>query len=218
MNKKTMSILSIISMAVLIVGVLGASYAYFSASANAGTHTVKVTTPEAQTATIQSSSTLPLTVTGAQMEQLGHNQDYSVSNNADVTLTAYDPGQRFCYTARINYDGSTFSYSPNNTSHNPELKIGVNKKNASNTNYGYSTDITGQKTTSDKYLKVSGSNLALGSSSDVHIITSSIIGSTSDTWTLTITFTNYTNYVQNNNAGKTATAKLILTQANCPPV
>ena len=216
MDKKNTLLLTIIAVATLLVAVIGATFAYFTATAEAGTHEVQVTTPKAQTASIDNSTSIvSTTITGAQMEQLGVDTPYKAHDGANVKLSAQEKGQRFCYTAKLDYDGSAFSYSTGNNGSpkKPELKIVVKKDTLT-----FTKDITGAPKVEGKYLKVNSNALEESESQYINIMTSTAEGTSTVTnaWSIDLIFTNYTAFSQNNNADKTATAKLVLDPVDCP--
>ena len=213
MNKKNTLLLTIIAVATLLVAVIGATFAYFNATATAGTHKVQVTTPKAQTALISGTNTVSLSITGAQMENQGQIKEYSKTASPKVSLTASQTGQRFCYKAQLSYDGSGFSYP---SGHNDrQVSVEVKKGNKE-----YSVDITNKSLAEgSSYLKEEGNSLAIGSSSDIHILKASTNLSPVDQWNIKVSFWNYPTYSQNPghiNENKTVTAALKLSPADCP--
>ena len=211
MKNKNVLLLTI-AVVTVFVAIIGASYAYFSATANAGTHKVEVTTPQVQTASISNGTmTVEKSITGAEMEQLGHDEEYPAETNSEVKLMATESGQRFCYTVQLSYDAHDFTYST--TDHTkPEVKVEVTKNNT----YTFSQDITSLAKVENKYLNDSLEMVSEGV--PIHVIHATGSGNFIDNWKIKLSFYNYTGYSQTQNQSKIATAGLVLTTAECPPV
>ena len=90
-NKSNTVLLTIIAIATLLVAVVGATFAYFSASSSSNTNvTVRAETRAADIFTSTGSPTINLSVTGAQMQQTDGNDDHTViasSADADGIVT-----------------------------------------------------------------------------------------------------------------------------------
>lgn len=207
-NKKNTLLLTVIAIATLLVAVVGATFAYFSA---------QVQTDESEQVQVQTHTNNTLT----------YNIDKALSVNANDTNFAENMGDRSdtatgtatykagaeqstaCYTADLTINSNNFTYStaPTNT---PELTLTVTKNS---TNVITDMDITTR--TTDVHFPTT-----LNGSTYKNEITAAAQGTQVDTWTVTVTFENLdtdqsdpTN--ANNNAEKTFTGALVFTTVDC---
>ena len=188
-NKKV----SVIAMITLLITVIGASYAYFTAQiGTAKTVNVTLTTGQPDVYSFATSGAITIgPVNQSNFKSTDGNK--SGSSTGTVSLRAgTSAAATYCYEAYLNITANTFVYTT--SAHTPEVVLTVTK-NSTNVLSNY--DIT------TKTGKVSFPT-ALNGSTIKHTITATAGSLKTDSWNVTITFVNL-NSDQQLNAGKTLT-------------
>ncbi len=209
MEKKNTLLLTVIAIATLLVAVVGATFAYFQAQVGSGASaSVQVTSQSTDQLTFNA---VALTVGPATQANFGQSDpSLSDTEQATVSLGANTNGAAtYCYTAALNVSSNNFEYTTQGNT--PELTISASKNG---TPVVTNSDIT--------ILGTSGqsSSLALGGT---HTITAQANATTTDTWSITVTFVNLESDQslqgenEVNNLDKTFSGTVNFTQVACTP-
>ena len=210
-NKKNTLTLTIIAIAVLLVAVVGATFAYFRAQVDSGTSVnVQVTSQSTDQLTFTANA---LTVGPANQTNFGQNAgNLSDTKTGTATLTANTSASAtYCYTVGLTVSSNNFQYTtaPTNT---PELLLSASKNGTPVlTNY----DITTMTTGTVSFPTTSGGNV------NTHSITATANNTTTDTWSITVTFVNLASDQslqgtgQVNNLDKTFSGQIVFTKVAC---
>jgi hypothetical protein len=217
-NKKNTILLTVIAVATLLVAVVGATFAYFTASGAQGTTgNVTVSTGTAASSEFGVIKALNLYADASTFAQGG--KDVTGETTGTVKWTAPgatqehtpDEAERsFCYTAALNITANTFTVSAANTEKLNELEFTAKK---------------GEKVLLDKVSLVDMDTKA-GKTGSINIPTTAdgseythkLIAdagaSLTDEWTITVTLKNL-DMNQNENTGKQLTGQIAFTKVNC---
>ncbi len=217
-NKKNTILLTVIAVATLLVAVVGATFAYFTASGAQGTTgNVTVSTGTAASSEFGVIKALNLYADASTFAQGG--ADVTGETTGTVKWTAPgatqehtpDEAERsFCYTAALNITANTFTVSAANTEKLNELEFTAKK---------------GEKVLLDKVSLVDMDTKA-GKTGSINIPTTAdgseythkLIAdagaSLTDEWTITVTLKNL-DMNQNENTGKQLTGQIAFTKVNC---
>ena len=217
-NKKNTILLTVIAVATLLVAVVGATFAYFTASGAQGTTgNVTVSTGTAASSEFGVIKALNLYADASTFAQGG--KDVTGETTGTVKWTAPgatqehtpDEAERsFCYTAALNITANTFTVSAANTEKLNELEFTAKK---------------GEKVLLDKVSLVDMDTKA-GKTGSINIPTTAdgseythkLIAdagaSLTDNWTITVTLKNL-DMNQNENTGKQLTGQIAFTKVNC---
>ena len=203
MEKKNTISYTVIAIIVLLVAVIGATFAYFQAQIGAGaTANVTVTTQTTDSLAFNAANITVGPVTQANFGSGAGNK--SQSGSASVVLTASNTGSStYCYTAGLSVTSNDFVYTVNNST--PELTVTASK-NGTNviSNYDITTLTTGTVSFPT----------ALNGSTTKHTITATPSSTTTDSWLVTVTFINL-NSDQQANTGKTFSGNVVFTKVTC---
>ena len=219
MEKKKTVIYSIVALVTLALLVIGATYAYFQNQyGSASNADVKVTTYTTDLLTFETGDAINITADQESFAQGKGNQ--TGSTFAKATLQANNKTN----TATANYyvylliESNEFSYSANEEK--PELILNVTDDEGNN----ITIDGLTQKTVTDgKGTSITGYDVTLNSglltlfNKKTIEVTTSDNGKKIENWNVTLTLVNY-DFNQNNNAGKSFTAKLIIQKDIYPTV
>ena len=217
-NKKNTILLTVIAVATLLVAVVGATFAYFTASGAQGTTgNVTVSTGTAASSEFGVIKALNLYADASTFAQGG--ADVTGETTGTVKWTAPgatqehtpDEAERsFCYTAALNITANTFTVSAANTEKLNELEFTAKK---------------GEKVLLDKVSLVDMDTKA-GKTGSINIPTTAdgseythkLIAdagaSLTDEWTITVTLKNL-DMNQNENTGKQLTGQIAFTKVSC---
>ena len=217
-NKKNTILLTVIAVATLLVAVVGATFAYFTASGAQGTTgNVTVSTGTAASSEFGVIKALNLYADASTFAEGG--KDVTGETTGTVKWTAPgatqehtpDEAERsFCYTAALNITANTFTVSAANTEKLNELEFTAKK---------------GEKVLLDKVSLVDMDTKA-GKTGSINIPTTAdgseythkLIAdagaSLTDEWTITVTLKNL-DMNQNENTGKQLTGQIAFTKVNC---
>jgi len=217
-NKKNTILLTVIAVATLLVAVVGATFAYFTAQGGTGTQAnVTVSTGTAASSDFGTFGAINIYADATTFAKNG--TDRTGSTSGTVTWTA--PGasgtatpsledRSFCYTAALNITTNTFVYSADNTNKVNELEFTavkgtetlIDKKSLvdSDTNKGITNPITIPTTANGSDTK--------------HKLVAEAGAKVSDSWTFTVTLKNL-DLVQNENTGKSFNGTIKFTKVPC---
>ena len=217
-NKKNTILLTVIAVATLLVAVVGATFAYFTASGAQGTTgNVTVSTGTAASSEFGVIKALNLYADASTFAQGG--ADVTGETTGTVKWTAPgatqehtpDEAERsFCYTAALNITANTFTVSAANTEKLNELEFTAKK---------------GEKVLLDKVSLVDMDTKAgktgsinipttVDGSEYTHKLIADAGASLTDEWTITVTLKNL-DMNQNENTGKQLTGQIAFTKVNC---
>lgn len=207
MDKKNTLLLTVIAIATLLVAVVGATFAFFSAQTGSGVSSqVQVTTHTTDSLTYGSWS--PISITASQENFAENAGDQSGTTSGSVTLVANaDEAATYCYTAKLEVSANDFEYTT--TGNTPELVLSAKKNNV---DVITNQDVTTGTTTVNIPTALNGTTLK-------HTITADADQTTVDNWTVTVTFKNLATDQSNpdatNNVGKTFTGNLKFDTVSC---
>ena len=209
-NKKQAIILSVIASIVLLVLIVGATYAYFQASGGTGTNTdVKVTTYTTDVFNFEVGNDISIYADATSFASGKGNASGSTfakailsANNKTNTATKY-------YYLYLNISKNTFTYTQNEDT--PEILLTI-KDDAGNEITSIN-DLTYKTVTDGKGATIKGFDITTGIGLITLLNNKEITASPqkTDTWNVTVTFINY-DKDQSKNAGKSFNAKLIAQQ------
>ena len=217
-NKKNTILLTVIAVATLLVAVVGATFAYFTASGAQGTTgNVTVSTGTAASSEFGVIKALNLYADASTFAQGG--ADVTGETTGTVKWTAPgatqehtpDEAERsFCYTAALNITANTFTVSAANTEKLNELEFTAKKG---------STVLLDKVSLVDLDTKVGKTGsinipTTAGGSEYTHKLIADAGASLTDEWTITVTLKNL-DMNQNENTGKQLTGQIAFTKVNC---
>ena len=241
MDKKNTLLLTIIAIATLLVAIVGATFAYFSASSNTADTKIEVTTPGKESATFNTNGNLTLNITKEEMQQKGQDVSYNANKDKLTSTVVYSynaPAETpeakttsdFCYSVKVVYNTGGINKV---TTHpkDAQLELLVNKAESET---GIETsaeriDITGPAVSVTKYISTT-KNLVDPETGVpdgcIHKITVPNDGTIkTDYWYFDMIYHNYMGYDQtkdvegdttNGHANKTATATFTFKTETCP--
>ena len=217
-NKKNTILLTVIAVATLLVAVVGATFAYFSAAGGTGTTgNVTVSTGTAASSEFGVIKALNLYADASTFAQGGKDVTGETTGSvkwtapgATSTTTPSEADRSFCYTAALNITTNTFTVSVANTEKLNELEFTAKK---------------GEKVLLDKVSLVDFDTKAgktgsinipttAGGSEYTHKLIADAGASLTDNWTITVTLKNL-DMNQNENTGKQLTGQIAFTKVNC---
>ncbi len=217
-NKKNTILLTVIAVATLLVAVVGATFAYFTASGAQGTTgNVTVSTGTAASSEFGVIKALNLYADASTFAQGGN--DVTGETTGSVKWTAPgatqehtpDEAERsFCYTAALNITANTFTVSAANTEKLNELEFTAKKG---------STVLLDKVSLVDLDTKVGKTGsinipTTAGGSEYTHKLIADAGASLTDEWTITVTLKNL-DMNQNENTGKQLTGQIAFTKVSC---
>jgi hypothetical protein len=217
-NKKNTILLTVIAVATLLVAVVGATFAYFTASGAQGTTgNVTVSTGTAASSEFGVIKALNLYADASTFAQGGKDVTGETTGSvkwtapgATSTTTPSEADRSFCYTAALNITTNTFTVSVANTEKLNELEFTAKK---------------GEKVLLDKVSLVDFDTKAgktgsinipttAGGSEYTHKLIADAGASLTDEWTITVTLKNL-DMNQNENTGKQLTGQIAFTKVSC---
>ena len=217
-NKKNTILLTVIAVATLLVAVVGATFAYFSASGGTGTTgNVTVSTGTAASSEFGTMNAINLYADASTFAEGG--KDVTGSSTGTVKWTA--PGaagtatpsladRTFCYTAALEITANTFVKSAANATNVNELEFTAVK--------GTETIIDKQSlvtlTTGKAVTGTINIPTTKGGTDMKHTLVADAGASVSDSWTITVTLKNQA-FNQNDNAGKQFTGVIKFNKTTC---
>ncbi len=208
-TKKNTILLTVIAIATLLVAVVGATFAYFTAQGgDASEAKVTVSTGTAGNSTLGTYKPINIYADATNFGQGKGN--LSDTSTGSVTWTA--PGGddvaaadlSFCYTAKLAVTENTFVYSSTNTTQAAELTLKAEKN--------------GTILLDDRDITVGKADVLIPTEKDgsetIHKITATPGGEKSDNWTLTVTLVNL-GVDQNDNTSKQFSGVVQFTKTDC---
>ena len=217
-NKKNTILLTVIAVATLLVAVVGATFAYFTAQG--GTETSANVTVSTGTAASSEFGTIdPLNIYADATTFAEGAGDVTDDTTGTVKWTA--PGavgnkvpsvadRSFCYTASLNITVNTFTVSAANTENLNELEFTAKKGE---------TVLLDKISLVDFDTKVGKTGTikiptTANGSEYTHKLVADAGASVTDNWTITVTLKNLA-MNQNENTGKQLTGQIAFTKTNC---
>ena len=207
-NKKQAIILSVIASIVLLVLIVGATYAYFQASGGTGTSAnLKVTTYTTDVFNFEVGSDISIYADATSFASGKGNASGSTFAKAILTANNKTNTATEHYYLYLNISNNTFTYTQNENT--PELLLTITDASGNAV-----TDITSlaYKTVTDgRGTSISGYDITNKSGLITLVNNKEITASPTktDEWNITVTLVNY-DKDQNKNAGKSFSAKLMI--------
>ena len=217
-NKKNTILLTVIAVATLLVAVVGATFAYFTASGAQGTTgNVTVSTGTAASSEFGGIKALNLSADASTFAQGGADVTGETTGSvkwpapgATQEHTPDEAERSFCYTAALNITANTFTVSAANTEKLNELEFTAKKG---------STVLLDKVSLVDLDTKVGKTGsinipTTAGGSEYTHKLIADAGASLTDEWTITVTLKNL-DMNQNENTGKQLTGQIAFTKVSC---
>ena len=207
-NKKQAIILSVIASIVLLVLIVGATYAYFQASGGTGTNAdVKVTTYTTDVFNFEVGNDISIYADATSFASGKGNAVGSTFAKAILTANNKTNTATEHYYLYLNISNNTFLYTQNENT--PELLLTIT--DASDNAVTDITSLTYKKVTDGKGTSISGYDITNKSGVITLFNNKEITASPTktDEWNITVTLVNY-DKDQSNNMGKKFNAKLMI--------
>lgn len=201
MERKNSILLTVIAIATLLVAVVGATFAYFTANVtNTAKVTSSVTTKARDVFNATGSGTMSITVNNDKMQttNTGAVAATATNNSMTISLTAGSGKATCSYKLKLTKDTSSTAYTRTST-----LATGVKEFTISGKDNSTTAQTFNETEVSD--------NLILGTFS---ISDTSATGAATQTWTFTTNFYNQ-NVDQNNLAGSTFSYSVQVVDVSC---
>lgn len=217
-NKKNTILLTVIAVATLLVAVVGATFAFFSAQGGTGS-SGNITVSTGSAASSEFGTMNPINIYADATTFAQGKGDATGSTTGSVKWTA--PGasggttpaeadRTFCYTAKLNITANTFTKSAANTTNLNELEFTA-VKNATTVidKQSLVTLPAGTAVTGEINIPT-----AKDGSTMKHTLVAEAGASVEDKWTITVTLKNL-DVDQNENTGKQFTATIKFDKTTC---
>ena len=209
-NRKNTILLTVIAVATLLVAVVGATFAYFTAQGGSSVQTpVNVTTSTTSNGSFQTSGAITI---NANQENFGQDAgDQTGQATGTVTYTASGTqASNFCYTVTLDITANNFEYTTEGST--PELTFTAEKEANAASITSPTTLINAQDiTTVTSDIQIPN---AVSGSDYVHKISAGQGATVNDQWRFTVTFVNLDSD-QNENTGKSFTGQIVFAQTDC---
>ena len=212
-NRKNTILLTVIAVATLLVAVVGATFAYFTAQGDREVQTpVNVQTANTSNGSFVTNGSITINANQENFYEGAGNQTKTAT--ATVTYTASSTAaSNFCYTVGLQVTANNFVYTtaPTNT---PELTFTA-RKSANAADLTSATTMINQRdiTTTTASTTIQVPNTAEGSDF-VHQIDATEGQTINDQWDFTVTLVNLSSD-QNENTGKSFTGQIVFTHVEC---
>ena len=209
-NKKQAIILSVIASIVLLVLIVGATYAYFQASGGTGTSAnLRVTTYTTDVFNFEVGNDISIYADATSFASGKGNASGSTFAKAILSANNKTNSATKYYYLYLNISKNTFTYTQNEDT--PEILLTI-KDDAGNEITSIN-DLTYKTVTDGKGATIKGFDITTGIGLITLLNNKEITASPqkTDTWNVTVTFINY-DKDQSKNAGKSFNAKLIAQQ------
>ena len=212
-NRKNTILLTVIAVATLLVAVVGATFAYFTAQGGSSVQTpVNVNTAQTSNGSFVTNGSITINANQENFYEGAGNQTSTAT--ATVTYTASSTAaSNFCYTVGLQVTANNFVYTtaPTNT---PELTFTA-RKSANAADLTSATTMINQRdiTTTTASTTIQVPNTAEGSDF-VHQIDATEGQTINDQWDFTVTLVNLSSD-QNENTGKSFTGQIVFTHVEC---
>ena len=211
-NRKNTILLTVIAVATLLVAVVGATFAYFTAQGGTSANTnVNVQTAQTSNGSFTINGSISINANQENFYQGAGNQTSTATAKVEYTASS-TAASDFCYTVGLQVTANNFEYTTEEST--PELTFTARKSaNAANldsaTTLIDAQDIT--TTTASTTIKVPTS---VGGGEYNHQISATQGQTITDQWDFTVTLVNLSSD-QNENTGKTMTGQIVFTQVEC---
>ena len=209
-NRKNTILLTVIAVATLLVAVVGATFAYFTAQGGTTAQTpVNVTTAQTSNGSFSTSGAITI---NANQENFGQDAGDQVgSATGTVAYTASSTAASdFCYTVTLDITANNFEYTTEGST--PELTFTAEKEANAASITSPTTLIDAQDiTTTSTDIQIPN---AVSGSDYVHKISAGQGATVNDQWRFTVTFVNLDSD-QNANTGKSFTGQIVFAQTEC---
>ena len=209
-NRKNTILLTVIAVATLLVAVVGATFAYFTAQGGSASEAkVTVSTGTAGNSTLGTYKAINIYADATNFGQ--GKGSLSDTSTGSVTWTA--PGGddvatadlSFCYTVKLAVTENTFVYSSTNTTQAAELTLKAEKN--------------GTVVLEDRDITTGTAEVVIpttkGGTDTVHKLVAEAGKNASDSWTLTVTLVNL-GVDQNDNTSKQFSGAVKFDKTTCP--
>ena len=209
-NKKQAIILSVIASIVLLVLIVGATYAFFAAQTGEGAQTdIKINASTVDTLTFETGSIISLSLDQDNFASGKGNQTGSTFAKAMLSANSKTNTATKYYYLYLNISKNTFNYTQDTNT--PEILLTV--KDGTGNEITSINDLTYKTVTDGKGTSISGFDITTGIGLITLFNNKEITANPqkTDTWNVTVTFINY-DKDQSKNAGKSFNAKLIAQQ------
>ena len=220
-NRKNTILLTVIAVATLLVAVVGATFAYFSAQGGGtATNNITVETEAASSSSFSIDKNLAILAKMDNFAQgTGETQSDTMTGTVEFTAGTGDGAQtEFCYTATLAWTGMTTDFVDTGAAEE-DLTLTVTKNSGWN---GGSYDTTATPIWTDVEVTTSANRAnytQIPNSKDgadyVHHITTTAGKTAREQILVTLNFNYDANVDQTANAGKTLTGTLTLASTNC---
>ena len=221
-NRKNTILLTVIAVATLLVAVVGATFAYFSAQGGGTkTNNLEVKTEAAASSSFSIDKNLAILANMDNFAQgTGETQADTMTGTVEFTAGTGEGAQTdFCYTAALAWNSATPSDFVDTESAEADLTLTVTKKTGWNGG-GYDTTSTiwdnVDITTSDLRANFTNIPTATGSGEYTHKLSTTAGQLAREQILVTVSFNFDPNKDQTANAGKTLTGTLTFTKIPCP--
>lgn len=211
MDKKNAIILTVIATATLLVTMIGATFAYFTAQTGGGTN-ADVTVTTSSSDSLEYGSFKPIVINANQTNFGKGMGDQKDSTTGNVTLKANkNAAATYCYTVSLNVTANNLEYTTETKT--PELTFTISKKTGSEeTVVIYNDHDITELAAGNKALTIP---VTTGGTELIHKITAAADTTTSDVWTATVTLVNL-NTDQQANTNKSFVGALEFATTECP--
>ena len=211
-NRKNTILLTVIAVATLLVAVVGATFAYFTAQGDREVQTpVNVNTAQTSNGSFVTNGSITI---NANQENFGQGMgNQTKTATATVTYTASSTAaSNFCYTVGLQVTANTFEYTT--VERTPELTFTA-RKSANAANLDSATTMINQRdiTTTTASTTIQVPNTAEGSEF-IHKIDATQGQTINDQWDFTVTLVNLSSD-QNENTGKSFAGQIVFTHVEC---
>ena len=211
-NRKNTILLTVIAVATLLVAVVGATFAYFTAQGDREVQTpVNVNTAQTSNGSFVTNGSITINANQENFYEGAGNQTKTAT--ATVTYTASSTAaSNFCYTVGLQVTANTFEYTTEEST--PELTFTA-RKSANAANLDSATTMINQRdiTTTTASTTIQVPNTAEGSDF-VHQIDATQGQTINDQWDFTVTLVNLSSD-QNENTGKSFDGQIVFTHVDC---
>ena len=220
-NRKNTILLTVIAVATLLVAVVGATFAYFSAQGGGtATNNIEVKTEAAASSSFSIDKNLAILANMGNFAQgTGETQHDTMTGTIEFTAgTGTGAQTEFCYTAELSWAGMAKDFVDTGSAE-ADLTLTVTKKTGWNGS-GYDTTTTiwdnVDITTSDLRANFTNIPTATDGAEYTHKLSTTAGQLTREQILVTVSFNYDPNNDQTENAGKTLNGTLTFTEAVCP--
>ncbi len=212
-NRKNTILLTVIAVATLLVAVVGATFAYFTAQGGSTAQTpVNVQTAQTSNGSFVTNGSITINANQENFYQGAGNQTSTAT--ATVTYTASSTAASdFCYTVGLQVTSNNFEYTtaPTNT---PELTFTARKSANASDLTSATTLIDGMDITTSAQSTLIQIPTTLDGDIYNHQISAGQGETINDQWDFTVTLVNLESD-QNANTNKTFTGQIVFTHVEC---